>query len=139
MKFVRAATMEEVLRATPEDEPTRNIVRACPAFGVWSFDRDDIGKVGAQLPSGELSTVSSLFSAWKAWLRSPDPRVVWSGALHAAFVQLLRQGDSFSVRPIVLGRSMQILDGRHRLFAAFEFLEEHGSDRSFEVFWDRVP
>ena len=36
MKFVRAATIEEVLRASPEDEATRDIVRACPdsAFGL---------------------------------------------------------------------------------------------------------
>jgi hypothetical protein len=39
----------------------------------------------------------------------------------------------FSVRPIVLGSSMQIHDGWHRLFAAFEFLGEHGSERNFEV------
>jgi hypothetical protein len=52
---------------------------------------------------------------------------------------LLREGESFSVRPIVLGSSMQIHDGRHRLFAAFEFLGEHGSERHFEVYWDRVP
>jgi hypothetical protein len=50
-----------------------------------------------------------------------------------------RRGESFSVRPIVLGSSMQIHDGRHRLFAAFEFLGEHGSERNFEVNWDRVP
>jgi hypothetical protein len=139
MKFVRAATIEEVLRVSPEDESTRDIVRACPAFGVWSLGREDIGNIGAQLPSGELGTISSLFAEWKAWLRSPDPRVVWSADVYGAFVQLLREGESFSVRPIVLGSSMQIHDGRHRLFAAFEFLEEHGGDRSFEVFWDRVP
>jgi hypothetical protein len=138
MKFLRTATMEEVLRATPEDEPTREIVSACPAFGVWSFDREDIGAIGAQVPSGELGTVSSLFAAWKAWLRSPDPRVVWSADVYGAFVQLLREGESFSVLPIVLGSSMQIHDGRHRLFAAFEFLGEHSSARTFEVFWDRV-
>jgi hypothetical protein len=139
MKFVRAATIEEVLRASPEDEPTRNIVRACPEFGVWSFDRQDIGNIGAQLPSGKMATVSSLLSDWKEWLGSPDPRVVWSAELYGAFIHLLRQGQSFSVRPIVLGSSMQIHDGRHRLFAAFEFLGEHGSDRTFEVYWDRVP
>jgi hypothetical protein len=33
---------------------------------------------------------------------------------------------------------MQIHDGRHRLFAAFEFLSGQGPDREFEVFWDRA-
>ena len=59
MKLVRAATIEDVLLATPDDEPTRNIVRARPEFGVWSFDRQDIGNIGAQLPSGKMGTVSS--------------------------------------------------------------------------------
>jgi len=138
VKFVRTATLDEVLRATPEDEPTRDIVSACPDFGVWSFDREDIGKIGAQLPSGTMGTVASLLAEWKEWLRSPDPRVVWSNAVHGAFVQLLRQRESFSVLPIVLGPSMQIHDGRHRLFAAFEVLGERGDDSCVELFWDRV-
>jgi hypothetical protein len=138
VKFVRTATLGEVLQATPEDEPTRDIVRACPDFGVWSFDREDIGNVGAQLPSGTMGTVASLLTEWKEWLCSPDPRVVWSNAVHGAFVQLLRQGESFSVLPIVIGPWMQIHDGRHRLFAAFEVLGEPGDKSSVEVFWDRV-
>jgi hypothetical protein len=139
MKFVREASIAEVLGATPEDEPTRDIVRACPAFGVWSLGREDLGNVGVQLQGGKMSTISSLLAEWKDRRGSPDPRVVWSAALHSGFVQLLRQGESFSVRPIVLGSSMQIHDGKHRLFAAFEFLEEHGNERSFEVYWNRIP
>lgn len=138
MKFVRAATIDEVLGAAPEDEPSRDIVRSCPAFGVWSLDREDVGNIGAQLPGGKTGTVSSLLAEWKDWLRSPDPRVVWSAAVDAAFLQLLRQGERFSVLPIVLGASMQILDGTHRLFAAFEFLGEQANDGCVEVFWDRT-
>jgi hypothetical protein len=138
VRFVRTASLDEVLQATPEDELTRAIIRACLDFGVWSFDREDIGKIGAQLQSGTTGTVASLLAEWKAWLRSPDPRVVWSNAVHGAFVQLLRQGESFSVLPIVLGPSMQIHDGRHRLFAAFEVLGERGDSSCVEVFWDRV-
>jgi hypothetical protein len=85
-----------------------------------------------------MGTVASLLTEWQRWLRSPDPRVVWSNAVHGAFVQLLRQGESFSVLPIVLGPSMQIHDGRHRLFAAFEVLGEPGRGSCVEVFWDRV-
>jgi hypothetical protein len=138
MQFVRAATLDEVLRATPEDEPTRNVVRACLVFGVWAFDREDIGKIGAQLPNGKMGTISSLFADWRGWLRSPDPGVVWSASVYTAFVELLREGQTFTVRPIILGQGMQIRDGRHRLFAAFEVLGDQGSDRTFEIFWDRV-
>lgn len=138
MKFVRPASLDEVLLVTPEDEPTRDAVRACAAFGVWSFDRDDIGRIGAQLPGGNVGPVASLFAEWTAWLRSSDPRAPWSNALHSGFVYLLREGQIFSARPIILGDAMQIHDGRQRLFALFEFLGEHGRGRQFEVFWDRV-
>ncbi len=138
MKFVRPATVDEVLLATPEDEPSKTVVRACTAFGVWSFHRDDIGKIEAQLPTGKVGPVASLFAEWTQWLRSPDPRAPWSAALHSGFVYLLREGQVFTARPVVLGEAMQIHDGRQRLFAAFEFLSEHGEGRRFEVFWDRV-
>jgi hypothetical protein len=126
------------LQATPEDQPSQDVVRACVDFGVWSFDREDIGRIGARLPSGKVGTVSSLFAEWDEWLGSHDPRVIWSSVVHGAFVQLLRQGQSFSVLPLVLGASMQIHDGRHRLFAAFEVLGERASGGCVEVFWDRV-
>jgi hypothetical protein len=139
MNFVRSATIAEVLRATPDDEPTRDVVRARPQFGVWAFDSEDIGGVGAQLPSGTMGTISSLLGEWKTWLGSTDPQAVGSAAAHEAFTQTLRSGNSFAVRPIVIGPTMQIHDGRHRLFAAFEFLGERGNERTFEVLWDRVP
>jgi hypothetical protein len=127
MHFVRPASLDEVLRATPEDEPSKDVVRRCSAFGIWSFGREDIANAGAQLPSGKMGTISSLFTEGREWLRSSDPRAPWRAALHSGFVHLLRAGQTFAVRPIVLGERMQIHDGRHRLFAAFEFLSEQVS------------
>jgi len=139
MQFVRAATIEEVLAASPEDEPTRDVVRARSAFGVWSLDAQDLGRIGAQLPSGKMGTISTLFAEWSAWLRSSDARAPRSAALHSGFVHLLRQGQAFAVRPIILGDAMQIHDGRHRLVAAFEFFTERGCRGGrVEVFWDRI-
>jgi hypothetical protein len=100
--------------------------------------REDIGNVGAQLPSGKMGSISALFAEWKEWLRSSDPRAPWSAALHAAFVHLCQRGDCLSVRPVLLGHSMQIHDGRHRLFAAFEGHGEDADDRRIEVYWDQL-
>jgi hypothetical protein len=72
------------------------------------------------------------------WLRSSDPRASRSATSHSGFVHLLRKGEVFDVRPIILGEAMQVHDGRHRLFAAFEYVTEHGANGRFEVFWDRV-
>ena len=58
--------------------------------------------------------------------------------MYGAFVHLLRQGDSFSVRPIVLGSSMQIHDGRHRLFAAFEVWGSTAPNGVSKSIWDRL-
>jgi hypothetical protein len=138
MQFVRVATTEDVLIAAPEDEPTRDVVRGRTPFGVWSLDRQDLGMVGAQLPGGKMGTISVLFAEWAEWLGSSDPRARWSAALHAGFVHLLRAGQVFAVRPIILGETMQIHDGRHRLFAGFQYLSEQGDSRRVEVFWDRV-
>jgi hypothetical protein len=138
MQFVRVASTEEVLAANPEDEATRDIVRTRTPFGIWLFDGPDLGTIGAQLPGGKIGTVSALFAEWTEWLGSSDPQARWSAALHSGFVHLLRQGQVFAVRPIVLGEAMQLHDGRHRLFAAFEYLRELGNGRSLEVFWDRV-
>lgn len=138
MQFIRVAALQEVLVATPDDEPTRNVTRRCPQFGVWSFGGQDLGRIGAQLPDGKMGAVWELFAEWKTWLGSSDPRAPSSAARHHRFVQLLREGRTFDVRAIILGHAMQIHDGKHRLFAAYEFVTKHAGNQGFEVFWDRI-
>jgi hypothetical protein len=135
MRFIRPAGVEEVLAATPQDEPTRDVVRTRTQFGVWSLNGQDLG---AKLPDGKMGTTSALFAEWRAWLGSADPRAPSTAERRSAFLHLLRERESFRVRPIILGPKMQIHDVRHRLFAAFEHLTEHEGDEYFEVFWDRV-
>jgi hypothetical protein len=51
VNFVRPVSIDEVLRATPDDPATREVTRHHAPYGVWSADHDDIGTIGAQLPA----------------------------------------------------------------------------------------
>lgn len=149
MNFVRPASIDEVLQATPDDAATKNVTRDHAPYGVWSADHRDIGNIGAQLPDqtrtigivlnhDNTGPIVLLFPHWMRWIRSSVAFAADDAASHAFFLSELKSGRGFETRPIILDDRMQIHDGKHHLFAAFDFLSVEGNERVFEVYWDRT-
>jgi hypothetical protein len=149
VKFVRAASIEEVLRATPDDPATREVTRRHAPYAVWSADHVDIGNIGAQLPaetrtigihlnSDNTGPIVFLYPHWMRWIRSGESLAARDAESHEYFLSELETDRGFETRPIILGDRMGIHDGKHRLFAAFEFLRKDAKEKLFEVYWDRA-
>lgn len=116
---------------------------------MWEFSGADLGGVGAQLPQEVASvgihlpndgvgTIGVLAPHWTRWIQSREEVARRDREGHAFFLAWLRTGKPFIHRPIVFDERMQIHDGKHRLFAAFD----HGGDApdlKVEVFWNRLP
>jgi hypothetical protein len=51
---------------------------------------------------------------------------------------MLHQGQMFATRAIVFAARLQIHDGRHRLFALYEFVLGGGQLPHVEVFWNKA-
>ncbi len=144
MNFVRPASIDEVLQATPDDAATKNVTRDHTPDGVWSADHRDIGNIGAQLPDqtrtigidlnhDNTGPIVLLFPHWMRWIRSGVALAVDDAASHAYFLTELNSDRGFETRPIILDARMQIHDGKHRLFAAFDFLSKCANEKFFEV------
>lgn len=141
----RDATLNEVLELDPGlGEATKDIARRHEPFGLWRFERDDLVRIGGQLPGqmgppfgGQTGALGELFERWIGWIRSADPNASGDRATHDFWLGELRAGRRM-LPPVLYyaeGHTPRhILDGRHRLFAALEYATEVPSFE-LELYW----
>ncbi len=76
-----------------------------------------------------------LFSTWMTnWVA---PNRLGEGDRHRQMLDVLTRGDDFHFRPILLGATKQIHDGKHRLFAAYDYAGVTPG-LELEVFWNQT-
>lgn len=131
----------EALGGMPPSGFRDALAKRSPQWGRWSFDRDDIAKVGSQAQNGTMMPIGDLLPVWKEWMAQDDDVARRDATSHAYFLSLLEKGEDFVSPPALYFHpkcDMQVADGRRRLLAAFEFLSACMSDRSIDVYWERA-
>jgi len=136
MIYLGQAGTEEVVAATPADPKTIERTEGAAPYGIWSLDAEDIGDVGCQLPDGTMGAVRHMYKRWMSEWIDHDP-TSRHATTHQRLLAALRERGRFDVRPIVLDAGRQIHDGKHRIFAAFEYTET-APGFLLEVFWNRT-
>jgi hypothetical protein len=147
VRHVRQADVNEVLSAGLHfDEATRKEIIVRQPFSVWLLEScDDLGGIGSQLQresegadSERTGRICDLYAGWVKWMHSGHAKAVADLCSHAHLKGMLHQGQMFATRAIVFDARLQIHDGRHRLFALYEFVLGGGQPPHVEVFWNKA-
>jgi hypothetical protein len=142
VKVVRTVSLQVVLGVAPDDRDTRRAIEECGGARWWEleFDRADVGQIHGQsvhFPH-PLEPVADLYQERVVWMASPGGSK--SLRKHQDLVKDLA-GPGIRNPPILvssteIGWDRQILDGAHRTFAAYEFMDTHPAYRLL-VYWNR--
>lgn len=135
LRFKERRTAEKVLEIAlaakcPFNEETRAAMRGY-AWGVWTLSgRTEFAEVASQNPDGTLGFVADLYPDWMAWAHGGRPDAILELSKHAYFMTVLQEGGAFAAPPILMshkpcGWNKQVIDGRHRLYAAYEFMQQN--------------
>jgi hypothetical protein len=139
-KFLRVATLSEVLRVTPA-EPTTQAETARQGghdWGLWEFDRDAVGEIGDQSKcSHRIAPVRDLHIERQSWIGGENEKA----SKHKALGEDFAKGD-FLAPPVILHVaecqwSYHVRDGAHRVHAAYDYMASH-PERRLRVFWNRL-
>jgi hypothetical protein len=148
VRHIREADINEVLRAGLHfDQATQQAITSRRSFSVWLMETaDDIGDIGAQLQgesagadAGRVGKISELYDGWVRWLHGGHEKALADLRSHAHLKSMLHQKQTFATRAIIFDDAKQIHDGRHRLFALYEFALGGGELPLVEAFWNRRP
>ena len=139
---VRAATRIEVSLAWPGATPQSLVEIHRRNWSLWQFDAlVDLATINVQHPTGLTQGVPATFSAWLCWANAVGNAAgTISLASYRHALSTLRTNGSAAWPPIicddaVVGWSKQVLDGKHRLFAAYTYM--HSRALTVDVFWNQ--
>jgi hypothetical protein len=147
VRHIRHADVNEVLSAGLHfDEATRKAIADRQPFAVWLLENcDDVGSIRSQLQgesegadAGRLGTIRDLHPGWVKWMHSGHVKAVTDLRSHTHLKGMLHQRQMFATRAIVFDAAKQIHDGRHRLFALYEFVLGGCQLPHVEVFWNKA-
>lgn len=145
MRYSCSANVADVKQAHKNlTTPTSEAIDQQGPFHIWVLESlVDLAEIGSQLPEelgrpygSKLGRISCLYPYWSAWLRTEDGTS--DRGTHEQLKDILREGKQFRTRPILFDDNRQINDGKHRLFAVYEFAIQEGVLPKTEVFWSRA-
>lgn len=137
MIFISSVSPAQVLAAIDDcPEDTKKEAKKYSLWFEWVFDRDDLGAITDQdqVNPSVIAPVSALHTKRIEWMQTPEGAA--SAAKHDYFMDRLATGMDMGclvIRPAA-GSDRHILDGSHRLHAAYQF----GTRRSgfgVKVYW----
>ena len=130
-----SVSMADVLEATPPDPDTRDVTCANGPYEEWAVDCSDIGRISMQLPdTRQLGPIEKLFADFRRWIETAAEEAP-RRRYHCRVDDIRTGGWRKWTHPIVLGKSMQIHDGKHRLLAAYESCRNTASGFEINVYW----
>lgn len=141
--LLKVVTVAEVLRAAPQD-PATQVATAREGghlWALWEFDHEAVGEIGGQdvVPPHEARLVKELNESRLTWMKTAAGAK--AQANHSYLLGEFAKGD-YLTPPVLIyypvqGWTMQIRDGAHRIFAAYEYTSER-RNRRLRVYWNRV-
>jgi len=147
MRWLRDADLNEVLSAGLHfDGATRQAIVIRAPFSVWRLESaEDVGDIGTQLQgesagadSARVGKIRDLYGGWQRWLHGAHSKAIEDLASHARLLGMLRDGKVFATRAIIFDDAKQMHDGRHRMFALYEFVRGDNPLPAVDVFWNRA-
>jgi hypothetical protein len=138
MKYVRGAEIDEVLRAAPECEDTRNEVRnhVGVGYGVWIVDATDLATIPVHAaPNEPALPIEAGFVRWMTFIQSGTAFADKESRRWETLRDTLARGEPFTTRPIIRDDSRTVIDGAHRFLAAYKHSREH-LPFTLEVYWN---
>jgi hypothetical protein len=145
MRYLQEALLEDVLKAHRFlDALTEGWIKRWAPFHIWCIEsRSELGAIQSQLQgesegqdAGRVGTIAELHPGWMKWLASGHAKARSDRECHDHLLSLVRNKQPFETRPIVVGDVKQINDGRHRLFALYEYTSAQ-SMPAVEIYWNR--
>ncbi|HEY3494403.1 MAG TPA: hypothetical protein VGK73_06950 [Polyangiaceae bacterium] len=127
MIFISSVSVAQVLAAMGDaSEEMKNEAKKHPHWFEWVFDRDDLGTVGDQDKSdpsimGPVTVIHPLRIRWMKTAKTAESAA--SAQKHDYFLDRLATCVDMGwlvIRPAD-GSDRQLLDGGHRLHAAYQF------------------
>jgi hypothetical protein len=122
MIFISSVSPAQVLAAIDGEETKKEASKRAHWF-EWVFDRDDLGTITDRdkADTNVIAPVSALHPLWLQWLRTPEGAD--AAQKHDYFLDRLT--TSMDLGWIVIcsaaGGDRHLLDGAHRLHAAYQF------------------
>lgn len=136
MRYIRDASLQEVLDASQWPDETRKLLSDFPVPKLYEFDKFDVGDVVVTVHHPARDTdgpVREVFENWRTWLTYPCSEARGDRDNHFRLLDVLTRGKPFTTSPIIDERP-RYHDGRHRLLAFYDFARDPAVERTVEVY-----